>query len=165
MFSNPNAGSSLVQSYIHHPYYYYSHVPFKQNASTLFADYIRNIRKKLVCCIRNTFIHTRLQSILLYFVLYSYFIPTRLWYTVQKQLVRSLLGFKTVVITAGRPSCCLCMIVNECRTLFCRMTSKETLFIMYYFLYILTIVVVFCLACPRNPLFVSEKTDGSLGPR
>ena len=100
-----------------------------------------------MCCIRNTFIHTRLQSktLLLYFVLHSYFIPTRLWYTVQKQLVRSLWGFKTVVITAGRPSCCLCMIVNECRTLFCRMTSKDTLFIMYYFLYILTIVVVFVL--------------------
>ena len=55
---------------------------------------------------------------------------------------------KTVVITVGRPSCCLCMIVNECRTFFRRVISKDTLFIMYYFLYILTIVVVFCLACP-----------------
>ena len=49
---------------------------------------------------------------------------------------------KTVVITVGRPSCCLCMIFFFFR----RVISKDTLFII--FLYILTVVVVFCLACP-----------------
>ena len=114
--------------------------------------FIRNIRKKLVCCIRNRF-SSHAPPNHFYFILCCIRILFPRVFGIRGKN-NSFVRFgdlKTVVITVGRPSCCLCMIVNECRTFFFffrRVISKDTLIIMYYFLYILTIVVVFCLACP-----------------
>ena len=124
-------------------WYSYSHVHFKQNASTLFYE------KSLCVAFVTGSVHTRLQTTSTLFCVRILF-PRVFGIRGKNNSFVRFGDLKTVVITVGRPSCCLCMIVNECKDnfffFFRRVISKDTLFII--FLYILTIVVVFCLACP-----------------